>query len=84
MGFAAAADHGERGTALEPAKLLVELDAQALDELRLLGWVEAGQHAVLPDQDSQFVADVPEHTVFVGDIATDPHHVHAGLDDQPE
>ena len=70
------------GRALKQAELLAHLDTDALDELGLFGRIEAGQHAVLPDQDPQFVAEIPEHRILVRHVTADPHHVHAGVDEQ--
>ena len=74
-----AAPQRQAGPMPQPPDLLADLDLEVGQELRVGQRVDAaGEHEVLPDQDSEAVAQVVERLGLVVAAAPDPDHVVVG------
>ena len=79
LDLAVAAEDGEARTAAEPLELGDHLRrGGGTEPLVGEGVVEVREHEVLPDEDSELVAEVVEAVILVARRAGQPEHVHAG------
>ena len=85
LDLAAAAIHSNTGMLRESVKLLPRLDGNVLREARVIHRVvHVRKHEVLPNQDSQFIAESVKRIPLISHRATNAHHVHTSITGQCE
>ena len=75
-----AAPEGDAGVVAQAQHLRADLGADVLEEAGGGGVVHAGEHAVLPDEQAELVAEFVEAVALPLPAAPDAQHVHVGGD----
>ena len=77
-GLVVAAPEGDGRVVAEPPHLVAEFPLHEVEEGGVGGIEGAGEHRVLPDEETEFVAKVVELIGLVAAASPDPEHVHVG------
>src|SRR5205085_7858218 len=78
--FVVAAPQRHAGMVAQTAYLVTRLGFYLLDKAARMLWIHgASKHKILPDQDTQLIAELVEDLMFIDSTTPYPQHVHMGL-----